>query len=99
MLASSRPPLAIVAYARSIGLKVGDVQQLIIRFPDGSVLVDHSANRLNSHQAQAMVFAGKKRPSDGWPSGVYRATYRVLADGQPVLEQSFALTLPPPPRP
>ena len=92
-------PLAIVAYARSIGLKNGDVQQLIIRAPDGSVLVDHSANKLNSQQAQAMVFAGKKRPAGGWPPGVYRATYRVLADGQPVLEQSFALTLQPASRP
>ena len=92
-------PLAIIAYARSIGLKTGDVQQLIIRAPDGSVLVDHSANKLNSQQAQAMVFAGKKRPAGGWPPGVYRATYRVLAEGQPVLEQSFALTLQPAPRP
>jgi Peptidase family M23 len=92
-------PAAIVAYGRSIGLKVGDVQQLIIRAPDGSVLVDHSAKPLSSHQAQAMVFAGKKRPSGGWPAGVYRATYRVLADGQPVLEETFALTLPSAPRP
>jgi Peptidase family M23 len=96
---SAVEPAAIVAYGRSIGLKKGDVQQLSIRAPDGSVLVDHSANKLASHQAQAMVFAGKKRPSGGWPSGVYRATYRVLADGQPVLEETFALTLPSAPRP
>jgi murein DD-endopeptidase MepM/ murein hydrolase activator NlpD len=86
---------AAAAFVRSIGLKAGDVQQLSIRAPDGSVLIEHVANRLERHQAQSLLFAGKERPAGGWPAGLYAASYRVLVDGQPVLEKSFALSLRP----
>ena len=86
---------AIVAFVRSIGLKAGDVQQLSIRAPDGGVLIEHVANRLERHQAQSLLFAGKERPPGGWPAGLYVASYRVLLDGQLVLEKNFALSLRP----
>jgi len=92
-------PEAMVAYVRSIGLKRGDVQGLLIEAPDGSVLVDHVAKALDRHEAQSLLFVGKRRPPAGWPFGRYRATYRVLADGQPVLEKSFSLMLAPRPGP
>jgi peptidase M23-like protein len=86
---------AIVAFVRSIGLKAGDVQQLSLRAPDGSVLIEHLADRLERHQAQSLLFAGKERPPGGWPAGLYTANYRVLIDGQSVLETSFAISLRP----
>jgi hypothetical protein len=85
---------AIVAYVRTIGLKAADVQELVVRAPDGSILVDHRAAPLARNEAQSLLFAGKQRPPGGWPAGVYRASYRVLAHGAPVLEQSFSLPLP-----
>jgi hypothetical protein len=85
---------AIVAYVRSIGLKAADVQRLLVHAPDGSILVDHRADALSRNEAQSLLFAGKQRPPGGWPAGVYRASYRVLAHGVPVLERSFSLTLP-----
>ena len=85
---------AIVAYVRSIGLKAADVQELLVHAPDGSILVDHRADALSRNEAQSLLFVGKKRPPGGWPAGVYRASYRVLAHGAPVLERSFSLPLP-----
>ena len=85
---------AIVAYVRSIGLKAADVQELVVHAPDGSILLDHRADALSRNQAQSLLFAGKKRPAGGWPAGVYRASYRVLAHGAVVLERSFSLALP-----
>src|SRR5262245_22306872 len=86
-------PAAIVAWVRSIGLKSADVQELILSAPDGETLLDHRAPSLAHNEAQSLLFAGKKRPAGGWPVGVYRATYRVLVKGAPVLERSFTLTL------
>jgi len=88
-------PAAIVAFVRSIGLKAGDLQQLSIRAPDGRVLVEHVADRLERHQAQSLLFAGKERPAGGWPAGLYSASYRVVFEGQLVLESSFTLPLRP----
>jgi hypothetical protein len=86
-------PAAIVAWVRSIGLKSADMQELILSAPDGETLLDHRAPPLARNEAQSLLFAGKKRPAGGWPVGVYRATYRVLVKGAPVLERSFSLTL------
>lgn len=94
LAAAGAEAAAIVAYVRSIGLKAADVQELVVRAPDGSILVDHRADPLARNEAQSLLFAGTKRPPGGWPAGVYRASYRVLAQGALVLERSFSLPLP-----
>ena len=91
----SEDPGAIVAYVRSIGLKAGDQQQLSLRAPDGSILVEHLADRLERNEAQSLLFAGKPRPAGGWAPGLYAATYRVLAGDAVVLEQRFSVSLTP----
>jgi hypothetical protein len=88
-------PAAIVAWVRSIGLKSADVQELRLTAPGGEILLDHRARALERNEAQSLLFAGKKRPAGGWPAGVYRASYRVLVAGAPVLERSFSLVLGP----
>jgi Peptidase family M23 len=84
---------ALVAYARAIGAKAGDVQRLVITGPDGRILVENSAKPLDRDKAQVMVFVGKKAPSGGWPPGDYRATYIISAGGKVVLERAFATKL------
>jgi Peptidase family M23 len=86
-------PAAVVAWVRSIGLKSADVQELRLIAPSGEILLDHRARALERNEAQSLLFAGKTRPAGGWPAGVYRASYRVLVAGAPVLERSFALAL------
>jgi murein DD-endopeptidase MepM/ murein hydrolase activator NlpD len=88
---ADRPNL--VAYARAIGLKAGDVQALTVRAPDGSVLIQNQAEPLPRDQAQRLMFAGKRRPPQGWPKGRYAARYTVSAGGKVVLTRDFALAL------
>ena len=92
------PPVAagpmMVAYVRAIGLKAGDVQELALRAPDGTVLAQSKAEPLPRNQDQRLIFIGKRRPAPAWPSGRYQASYTVTgADGKPVLSRSFILTL------
>jgi hypothetical protein len=84
---------AIVAYARAIGLKEGDVQTLTLKGPDGAVLATNAAKALPRDQAQSMVFAGVPHPVRGWARGTYRAEYVVREGGQEVLRREFELAL------
>ncbi len=85
---------AMVAYVRAIGLKAGDVQAMVLRAPDGSVLAQSRADPLPRDQDLRLLFIGKRRPPQGWPKGRYEVSYSVAgADGKAVLSRSFALTL------
>jgi murein DD-endopeptidase MepM/ murein hydrolase activator NlpD len=84
---------ALVAFVRAIGLKAGDAQRLAISGPDGASLADHAEKPLERDKAQVMLFAGRKRPPTGWLPGPYRARYRVIRDGEVVLESSFETQL------
>ena len=95
-LAADAP--ALVAFVRTIGLKGGDVQRLVVTAPTGEKLVDHTAAPLDRNKAQYMLFAGAKRPAGGFAPGTYAATYTVLRDGKAVLEESFAVDLNAPSR-
>ena len=83
---------ALVAYARAIGLKAGDVQTLTLKGPDGTVLASNTARPLSRDQAQSMVFAGVRRPAEGWPRGRYTGEYVVRQGGEPVLSRIFDFT-------
>jgi murein DD-endopeptidase MepM/ murein hydrolase activator NlpD len=84
---------AIVAFVRTIGLKTGDKQSLELRAPTGQVIVKNQAHPLERNKAQAMLFAGSKRPPSGWDRGIYKATYLVKRADQVVLQQQFELDL------
>jgi hypothetical protein len=83
----------LVVYARAIGLKVGDEQELTLTAPDGTVLATQRIEPLASNKAHAHMFVGKRRPAAGWPAGSYTARFRVWSRGQVVLEQAFRTTL------
>lgn len=84
---------SLVAYARAIGLKAGDVQTMVLSGPNGQVLARHEAKPLERDQAQSLVFAGVRRPPAGWPEGTYPARFLVLRNGNAVLEQEFDIEL------
>lgn len=84
---------ALLAYARGIGLKTGDVQVLTLKAPDGAVLATNTAEPLSRDQAQNMLFAGVRRPAEGWPQGRYVGEYVVRNGGRVVLSRSFELAL------
>ncbi|MCT8268921.1 M23 family metallopeptidase [Afifella sp. JA880] len=83
----------LVAYGRAIGLLKDDIQHMRITAPGGQVLVDQAVDPLEANKAQVFVFAGRKRPSQGWPAGRYEAVYSVERDGETILEKPFSATL------
>jgi hypothetical protein len=83
---------ALVAFARAIGLKAGDVGEITLKDPSGAVLAENKAEPLDRPKAQVLLFAGRRRPASGWAKGAYQATYTVRRNGQIVLERSFATT-------
>ncbi len=85
---------ALVAYARAIGLKAGDIQTIVLSGPSGQVLAKHQAEPLVRHQAQSLIFAGFRKPPAGWSQGTYRAKYLISHDGSTVFERDFEILLP-----
>jgi hypothetical protein len=78
---------------RAIGLKLGDEQTLSLAGPDGQVLAATTRPALTSNQAQGSLFVGKRLRSAAWPTGRYRGSYIVRANGRPVLRRDFEVSL------
>ena len=83
---------AIVAFARAIGLRAGDVLSLQAIGPGGFSASSQPAT-LDHSKAQSMVFVGSRRPAAGWSHGVYRGRFTVQRAGVVVLDHSFEVTL------
>ncbi|HZT20861.1 MAG TPA: M23 family peptidase, partial [Dongiaceae bacterium] len=67
------------------GLDRGDIQDIRIIGPDGTVLVKAS-RPVKEDQAVALVFIGRKAdPGAAWPPGHYKGEYELIrqVDGQP----------------
>lgn len=96
-IAAQRQPTAnaeaLVAYVRTIGLKAGDSHTLAMRDPDGKVIAENRPAAIARNQAQAILFAGKKRSDRNWPRGTYTGTYTVDRSGETVLQHRFQLDL------
>jgi len=92
-LRPDREATALVAFVRTIGLKREDVQRLIVTGPDGETFVEQTEKPLERDKAQFLLFAGKKRPAEGWKSGSYRAAYSVTRDGRVLLQRTFEVSL------
>ena len=84
---------AIVAFIRAIGLKTGDAQRLVIKDPGGNVIAENRPSQLEGNKAQYLLFAGRKRPANGWDRGTYKASYVVERNGQVVLTKELELPL------
>lgn len=76
----------VIAYARVIGLRAGDVQALKIVGPDGRVLVERSLPPSDGNKAQAFISIGKRNVAF---TGRLTATYTVSRDGAEVASRSF----------
>jgi hypothetical protein len=86
---------ALVANVRMIGLEGGDIPQLVLRDPNGSILVQSNLKPIDRQKAQFLTQIGRKRPVTGWPQGRYEALYSVIRESKPVFEERFAITLQP----
>ncbi|RZA10579.1 MAG: M23 family metallopeptidase, partial [Proteobacteria bacterium] len=83
----------LIVYVRAINLQGGDVQQLTIKAPDGTILAEAEQPALDRAKAQYMFFTGKRAPSGGWRPGVYSATYALERNGRTAIAESFSIAL------
>lgn len=83
----------LVAFVQAIGLEAGDVQRLVLKGPDGQVLVDNRAEPLDRAKAQTIIIAGRGARPAGWPAGDYRARYSVARDGKEAIVREFGIRL------
>lgn len=83
----------LVAYARAISLEKGDAVEILVTAPDGSTFVVKRSDPMNSSKAQYVMFAGKRRPAQGWAAGVYKARVTIVRAGRTVTERNFNLTV------
>jgi len=67
---------AAVFWAHIYGAQAGDVEELRLIAPDGSVAASRRA-RVERNQAQRLSFVGKRRGESAWRTGVYRGEYAV----------------------
>ena len=86
---------ALVAHVRMIGLEGGDILKLVLRDPDGAILVQSNLKPLDRPKAQFLTQIGRKRPATGWAQGRYEADYSVIREGESVFEERFAITFQP----
>lgn len=82
----------LVLFALLFGGQAGDAVSLRIEGPPGLVL--DREEPLERTQALLFRAAGLRAPAEGWPSGDYRGTARLLRDGAVVEERALTARLP-----
>ncbi len=76
--------LALLAWGWAINLQKGDQIETRLLGPQGEVA--QNVTTLDSRKAQLFRFIGKKRPRGGWPAGRYTASFKVLRNGELVID-------------
>ena len=89
---SSASP-ALVAYARVLGVRAGDMETLTIMDPGGAIFGAKGPAAIAAPKAQWLSFFGRKRSSRPWPPGQYSATYRLERDGRVLIDERFSIRL------
>jgi len=79
---------ALIFWVRIFGLRPGDRQHLRVTGLESAVLVDVRPKDVDRPKAQWMSFAGKRRPSEGWPPGIYRGEYTLIRRGETLIQIS-----------
>jgi len=74
-LFGSDAPTAVF-WAQIYGARAGDVEELRLIAPDGSLAASRRAP-LQRNQAQHLSYIGKRRGGSAWPAGTYRGEYAV----------------------
>ena len=82
---------ALVAYGWAINLLEGDNVTVTLKGPGGITV--SSTEPIERSKAQYMLFAGKKRPGQGWPEGEYAASLSIGPMGAPRLTKAWQFTL------
>ncbi|MGI9486973.1 MAG: M23 family metallopeptidase [Geminicoccaceae bacterium] len=79
---------AIVVYSSASNLKAGDVQILTLTDPAGRIDTN-KAEPLERAKASYVMYTGHRRSQSGWQSGTYSGRYRVIRDGEVIIDTSI----------
>ena len=82
---------ALVAYGWAINLLEGDSVSVALQVPGDAALEKMAP--IERSKAQYIVFAGRKRPRQGWPKGEYVGRLSIGPPGRPRLTQEWQFTL------
>lgn len=88
----SRDGPALIFFARSINLQMGDRQTLTLRGPSG-LFAELEEKPLEHHKAVYVAYVGKRTPAGGWPAGTYVGEAKVVRGGRTVIRRSMKVTL------
>ena len=83
---------ALVFWANVVGIREGDIQEVTIRTPDGTLLVNNR-QKIEKSKVNWLSYIGKKRPQGGWPKGIYTAFYFLERDGVPIIAHQSSLSI------
>jgi hypothetical protein len=75
---------ALVFWVDISGAMAGDVQRIRIDGPDGQP-IHRAETTLKDSNISWFAFSGLRRPQAGWSPGVYKGTYELVRNGQPVV--------------
>ena len=95
--APGRDAPALVFWTSIFGGQAGDQIVLQLIAPGGAIVAKNSLS-LKKAKAQYFSFAGRKRPGESWPAGVYRGEYRLYREIDGALRELLStvreITLP-----
>jgi murein DD-endopeptidase MepM/ murein hydrolase activator NlpD len=85
---------ALVAFAGFYGLRAHDRVRITLVQPDGNELLRHEHVQQRD-QARTMLFAGERRPAEGWPTGTWTAAVELQREGAPPFRQERQFAVEP----
>ena len=84
---------ALIFWADVFGTLKGDIQQVSITKPDGTLLIENR-DILEKNNIAWFMFTGKRRPKPVWPTGTYEAHYTLSRKGQIIIDHVDHLVIP-----
>ena len=84
---------ALIAWARVIGVRKGDIESLVVTDALNQTLAESGPKSLDRSKAQWLSFAGRKRTVPSWPLGKYMAHYTLKRNGKTLIDREFSLSL------
>jgi hypothetical protein len=83
-------PDALVAYARVVGVRAGDVETLEVLGPDGGVFSKKGPEPLAATKIHWLVFSGRRLSGARLMPGRYTASYTLKRDGKVLIDRRFS---------
>ncbi|MCP4923082.1 MAG: M23 family metallopeptidase [bacterium] len=82
---------ALVAWVFTMNRAKGDQDQVVIKKPDGKILVNSTTKTLSRHKATYFSFTGKPRKGDLWPVGTYQVVWNGIRGGKVFDTETFKI--------